>query len=82
MNLTAPRPGEGSSFYVYVDDVDAQHAQAVSAGMMEVSPPTDMFWGDRMSCLTDPYGHKWQLATHVRDVSEEEMKAAMEKMGG
>ena len=74
--------GAGSKFYVYVDDVDAQHGQAVASGMTEISAPMDMFWGDRMSVLNDPYGHTWQLATHIRDVSEEEMAAAMAEMAG
>ncbi len=79
--MPAPKDANsGSKFYLYVDDVDAQHKQAIAAGMTEVSAPMDMFWGDRMSVLTDPYGHTWDLATHIRDVSEEEMTAAMSQM--
>lgn len=72
--------GEGARFYLYVDDVDAQHRQAVGAGMKEVSPPEDMFWGDRVSVVGDPYGNNWTLATHVRDVSEEEMAKTVQEM--
>lgn len=80
--MPAPKDvSSGTKFYVYVDDVDSQHQQAVVAGMTEISAPMDMFWGDRMSVLTDPYGHTWDLATHVRDVTEEEMAEAMAQMG-
>ncbi len=72
--------GDGARFYLYFDDVDAQHKQAVDAGMKEKSPPADMFWGDRMSVVTDPFGNEWTLASHVRDVSEEEMAEAMKQM--
>lgn len=69
----------GSHFYLYVDDVDAAHARALEAGMTEGSPPTDMFWGDRMSSLVCPYHHTWNLSTHVRDVTPEEMAEAMKQ---
>ena len=74
------RAGDGARFYLYFDDVDAQHKQAVGAGMTEKSPPTDMFWGDRMSVVNDPFGNEWSLASHVREVSEEEMAKAMQEM--
>ncbi len=70
----------GSKFYLYVDDVDTAHQRAVAAGMIEISAPMDMLWGDRMSVLVDPFGHTWDLATHVRDVSEAEMAQAMVNM--
>lgn len=76
--MKAPRNGKGgSSFYVYVEDVDRAHRQAVAAGMTEMMPPTDMFWGDRMSHLMDAFGHGWNLATHQRMPSPEEMQRAM-----
>lgn len=78
--MIAPGKGDGPEFYLYFEDVDAQHQQAVSAGMTQISVPTDMFWGDRMSVVQDPYGQTWTLATHVRDVSEEEMAEAMAQM--
>lgn len=73
--------GEGARFYLYFDDVDAQHRKAVAAGMDEVCAPTDMFWGDRTSVVADPFGNRWTLASHVRDVSAEEMAQAMAQMG-
>ncbi len=69
--------GKGVRFYLYFDDVEAQHRQAIAAGMQEAMPPTDMFWGDRMSMVVDPFGITWTLASHVREVSDEEMAAAM-----
>jgi PhnB protein len=66
-----PGPKHGSlSFCVYVPDVDAQHKRAVAAGMKETQAPTDMFWGDRTSSVSCPYGYSWTFATHVRDASQ------------
>ena len=72
----APEPGKGGSFMIYVTDVDAAFEQAVAAGATAVQPPTDMFWGDRSGKVNDPYGYRWTLASHVRDVSQEDMEAA------
>ncbi len=67
-------------FYVYTDDVDSAFKKAKSAGLEEVTTPEDMFWGDRTGTVRDKWGVHWTLATHVRDVSEDEMKEAMKKM--
>ena len=57
--------------------------QAEAAGARVQRPPTDQFYGDRMAVLTDPYEHSWSIATHIEDVSEEEMaRRAKEKQGG
>ena len=56
-------------------------AGAVAAGAKITMPVDDMFWGDRYGKIEDPFGHHWSVATHVRDVSLEEMRAAMSKMG-
>jgi uncharacterized glyoxalase superfamily protein PhnB len=69
----------GASFYLYVPNIDAQHKHAVAAGMTEMFPPTDMFWGDRTSVLTCPFGNHWTLATHIRNPSEAEMAEAMKE---
>ena len=66
--------------YVYVDNVDAHCARAQSAGAKILSELDDMFWGDRMSVVTDPHGYTWKLATHIEDVSEEDMQEAMKQM--
>ncbi|HJR07603.1 MAG TPA: VOC family protein [Pyrinomonadaceae bacterium] len=59
---------------LYVEDVDAVAASAVSAGAKLVEPLEDKFYGDRMGKLEDPFGHSWAIATHKEDVSPEEME--------
>lgn len=71
----APTP-TSSKFYVYLPDVDATFKQAKQAGLSEVVAPQDMFWGDRMGAVKDSFGIQWSLATHVREVSPEEMEEA------
>jgi len=60
--------------YLYVPDVDSSFDQAIKAGGKAGMPVQDMFWGDRMGSLTDPYGHQWTLATHVKDLSPEQIE--------
>lgn len=69
------------SLMVYVEDVDASYKQAVDAGFISECEPTDMFYGDRTAKLRDPYGHRWAIATHVEDVSQEEIMRRMQGMG-
>jgi PhnB protein len=71
--------GSAASVFLYVADVDAVFAAAIAAGARPQMPPTDMFWGDRFSVLTDPFGHRWSVATHVEDVSPEEMVRRQQK---
>jgi PhnB protein len=66
-----------SSFYVYINDVDAMYKRATGAGAKSVMPPTDQFWGDRMASVTDSFGNTWSLATHKEDPSPEEMAKRM-----
>lgn len=66
--------------HLYVENADAVADQAVKAGAKLLMPVTDMFWGDRYGRLEDPFGHQWSVATHVRDVSEEDMQKAMADM--
>jgi uncharacterized glyoxalase superfamily protein PhnB len=79
-----PKSLKGSpvTIHLYVEDVDAFVKRAVAAGAKITMPLEDMFWGDRYCKLEDPFGHHWSVATHKRDVSPEEMKQAMQKMGG
>jgi uncharacterized glyoxalase superfamily protein PhnB len=70
-----------STFYVYVDDADAIHAKAKKAGFSEIYPMNDAFWGDRTGGVKDPFGNGWSLATHMRDVSPEEMKEGAKQWG-
>ncbi len=62
--------------HLQVPDVDALFAQAVAAGATAQMAPEDMFWGDRYCRVIDPNGHVWAIATRVRDVSPEELRAA------
>ena len=66
--------------HLYVHDADATFAQAVAAGAKPVMPLADMFWGDRYGMLEDPFGHKWAIATHKRDVTPEQAMEEMQKM--
>jgi len=68
------------AIHLYVDDADALAAQAVEAGARLTMPVAEMFWGDRYGQLVDPFGHCWSLATHVRDLSPEEIRQAMAQM--
>ena len=71
--------GSPVTIHLYVEDVDAAVARAVDAGAKITMPVADMFWGDRYGQIEDPFGHHWSIATHIRDVSPEEMQAAMSK---
>jgi len=77
--------GTTVTIFLYVPDVDRIFNQAVAAGAKVVMPVEDMFWGDRFGQVTDPFGHAWGLATHIEDLSPEELQkraaAAMAKMG-
>ena len=73
--LRSPHSLKGStvSIFVYLEDVDSVFNKALAAGAQEVQRLADMFWGDRYGRLTDPFGHSWSLATHIEDISAEEM---------
>ena len=81
-NCLGPTSLKGTpvTLHLYVEDADAAFARAKEAGARETMPLSDMFWGDRYGKLEDPFGHSWSIATHVRDVTEEEMKKAAENM--
>lgn len=68
------------SLYVYLPEVDKVVEKAVATGAKILKPVTDQFYGDRSGFLQDPFGHLWGIATHVEDVSDEEMKERMKKM--
>ncbi|SIO67202.1 VOC family protein [Paraburkholderia phenazinium] len=81
-SMLGPRALKGSpvAIHLYVPNVDAVVAQAVAAGARITMPAADMFWGDRFAQLEDPFGHRWSVATHQRDVPMEEMQAAVRAM--
>jgi PhnB protein len=66
--------GTTVSVWVYVKDVDALFNRAVQAGAEVRMPLADQFWGDRTGEVRDPFGHRWALATHKEDVTQEEIK--------
>ena len=74
--------GSPVTVHLYVDDVDGVVAKAVAAGARITMPIADMFWGDRYGQLEDPFGHRWSVATHTRDLSPIEIQEGMAKMGG
>jgi len=71
--------GAGMGLHIYTEDVDAAFDRAVKAGAVTEMPVMDMFWGDRYGKLKDPFGHKWSIATHKRDMSMEEMEDAQKE---
>jgi PhnB protein len=76
--------GTSASVFLYVEDVDEVVKQAVDAGATVTMEVQDQFWGDRFGSISDPFGHTWSVATHVEDVTPEEIaergKAAMAAM--
>ena len=66
--------GTSAGIFVYVDNVDELYKQAIDAGATSTMEPENMFWGDRFGSVMDPFGHSWQIATHVEDVAPEEME--------
>ncbi len=71
--------GTASSVHLYVKDVDAVFAKAVKAGGKPEMEPADQFWGDRHGVVVDPFGHRWGLATHIRDLTAEQIEEGAKK---
>lgn len=69
--------GTPVTIHRYVTDCDAAIKRAQDAGATVMMPAADMFWGDRYGIVVDPFGHQWSIATHVKDMTPEEMKEAM-----
>src|SRR5438067_3993602 len=82
MDARSPETIGGSpvGIMLYVEDVDSRFRQAVAAGGKVVKPLQDQFYGDRSGTITDPFGHKWTIATHKEDVSSAEMQKRMEAL--
>ncbi|QDV49509.1 VOC family protein [Gimesia fumaroli] len=77
-----PKTLQGSpvTLHLQVEDADAMIEQAVAAGVTLLMPATDMFWGDRYGQVEDPFGHRWAVATHVRDLNMDEIQSGMQAM--
>lgn len=71
--------GTPVSIHQYVANCDAAIKRAVDAGATVEMPAMDMFWGDRYGVVVDPFGHKWSLATHIKDLTPAEMQAGMKE---
>jgi len=85
MNIRGPKSVGGTpvTVLVYVEDVDRAFERALKAGAKELRPVQNQFYGDRSGQFEDPFGHQWNVATHVEDVPPDEMaKRAAKMMGG
>ncbi|MFZ0639864.1 MAG: VOC family protein [Candidatus Acidiferrales bacterium] len=71
--VCAAPTGGGHYLFLYVEDCDKVFNNAIAAGAKVTMPLADQFWGDRMGKLADPYGYSWGVATHVEDVTPEEV---------
>jgi PhnB protein len=71
-----------ASLHLYVEDADAVFARALAAGATEVQPMETKFYGDRSGTLRDPFGHRWNITTHVEEVSPEEIARRFQEMVG
>jgi PhnB protein len=81
VNDTFPEMGGSAStasLWIYTDGVDQAWKRAVDAGGKVMMPMADMFWGDRMGTLTDPFGNRWNLAQHMKDLTPAEMQKAQD----
>ena len=72
----SPRTLGGTTFslWVFTEDCDAMYKKAIDGGALPNQEPADMFWGDRYGAFTDPFGHKWSVATHKEDLEPAEME--------
>lgn len=80
-HFSSPQSKQGTTvcLHLYVQDVDATYQRAVKAGATATMPPMDTFWGDRYGKLTDPFGHEWGVATHIKDLTPDQIaKGAQE----
>src|SRR3954451_18476012 len=77
--IAPPTESVALPLLVYTEDVDALYDRAIAAGATELNRPADQFHGDRAGSLKDPFGHRWMLATHIEDMSEEEMQRRTEE---
>jgi uncharacterized glyoxalase superfamily protein PhnB len=76
-DATPENKSNQSQLYIYIDNVDTIYKKALEAGATSVTPPTDQFYGDRSASVKDPTGNIWGIATHVEDISPEEMERRM-----
>jgi PhnB protein len=84
MDIVGPESVGGTpvTIHVYVEDADGTFARAVQAGAKSLRAVEDQFYGDRSGRFEDPYGHRWNVATHVEDLTEDEMLRRAAEVGG
>jgi PhnB protein len=84
MSIQSPHQlgGTAVTIMVYVEDVDAVFERAIQAGASASRAVEDQFYGDRSGQFIDPFGHRWSIATHIEDVSDEEMARRAAELGG
>ncbi|RJQ52117.1 MAG: VOC family protein [Desulfobacteraceae bacterium] len=70
--------GSPVSFYIYLENVDEAFPKALKAGAEARMPVQDMFWGDRVGTVQDPFGYRWSLATHTKDLTPQEIQKGAE----
>ncbi|MEP6746528.1 MAG: VOC family protein [Bacteroidota bacterium] len=78
----SPKTLNGTSvvFSIYVPDADAAIQKAIDAGATLITSAADQFYGDRTGRIEDPFGYKWMVSTHIKDVSAEEMQRQLDEM--
>jgi uncharacterized glyoxalase superfamily protein PhnB len=76
------QPPMPACVFLYVGDTDATYRRAIAAGATAVMEPADMFWGDRFARVRDSAGNLWGIATHVEDVTPDEIARRMARDGG
>jgi len=74
-------PPTSSLIHLYVADVDAVYAQALQAGATSDDAPSDSFYGDRIARITDPSGNRWFIATHIEDLTPDELETRLASLG-
>ena len=84
MGIEGPRSIGGTpvTIHVYLEDADTAFERAVQAGAKPLRAVEDQFYGDRSGQFEDPYGHRWNVATHVKDISEDEMSQRAAEIAG
>lgn len=79
LSPTSSKTTPSMTLHMYVEDADKVFAAALAAGAKVIMPLEDQFWGDRYGTLEDPFGHRWSIATHIKDQTPEQMKVAMDE---
>jgi PhnB protein len=74
--------GSPVALFTYVEDVDEVFDRAMEAGAQSVQEPKDQFYGDRVAMFDDPFGHRWNIATHIEDVPPAEMERRAAEASG